>query len=90
MTATANVLVVELAQPETGAPNYNGDDRQELEARLLTHGLISASLRRGELIAMVAAPEGTNSDQLAELIAGAASRPPGTVRLSAVSPARSD
>ena len=72
MTATANVLVVELAQPETGAPNYNGDDRQELEARLLPHGLISASLCRGELIA------------------GAASRPPGTVRLSAGAPARSD
>jgi hypothetical protein len=82
MTATANVLVVELAQPETGAPNYNGDDRRELEGRLLSHGLISASLRRGELIAMVAAPKGTNPDQVAELIAGAPSRPPGTVRLA--------
>jgi len=39
-------------------------------------------LRQGELIAMVAASEGTTADQIVELIAGAASRPPGRVRLA--------
>ena len=82
MTATDNVLVVELAEPAIGAPNYNGQDRQELEGRLLSHGLLNASLRKGELIAIVATHEGSTPDQVAELIAGAASRRPGAVRLS--------
>jgi hypothetical protein len=73
---------VELSDPITGAPLYNGRDRRELEGRLLAHGLINASLRQGELIAMVAAPPDAEPGDVARLIAAAATRPPRAVRLA--------
>ena len=84
MIATDHVFVVELAEPDSGAPHYSGRDRQELEARLVPHGLLNVSLRNGELVVLVAAPLDWSQSQVTGLIAGAATRSPGVVRLREV------
>jgi len=84
MTATDHLFEVELAEPEAGAPRYSGRDRQELEARLVPRGLLNASLRNGELVILVAAPLDWTEPQVTGLVAGAASRAPGVVRLREV------
>lgn len=81
LSETADVRVVELGEPESGAPAYSGHDRHEVESRLSGRGLLNASLRRGELVVVLAAPRGTADDEVAKMVSESVARRPQSVRV---------